>query len=177
MTANIILIIFCCLMIWAAISDVRYFILSNRLCISVALLYPIFLAALYLDGFQVTLESIGWSIGISILIFSFLVFLFARGYIGGGDVKLIPAIALWAGPSRILEFILITTICGGLLALLIISFRYLKNYISLHKSSEKINFSMSESAESDHEENNIPYGVGISIGGLYIAYQLFQALN
>ena len=106
-----------------------------------------------------------------------MVFLFARGYIGGGDVKLIPAIALWAGPSRILEFILITTICGGLLALLIISFRYLKNYISLHKSSEKINFSMSESAESDHEENNIPYGVGISIGGLYIAYQLFQALN
>ncbi|MEZ5758328.1 MAG: prepilin peptidase [Emcibacteraceae bacterium] len=177
MTANLIITIFCCLMIWAAVSDIRYFILSNRLCLSVALLYPIFIAALYFDGFQVTLVSIGWSIGISILIFSFLVFLFARGYIGGGDVKLIPAIALWAGPSLILEFLLITTIFGGLLALLIISFRYLKNYTSQHKSSEKINFSMSELAELDHEENNIPYGVGISIGGLYVAYRLFQALN
>lgn len=177
MTANIILTIFCCLMVWAAISDIRFFILSNRLCLSVAILYPVFIASLYFSGYQITLGSIGWSIGISLLIFSFLVFLFARGYIGGGDVKLIPAIALWAGPSRILEFLLITTIFGGLVALLIISFRYLKNYISLHKSSEKINFSMSESAESEHEENNIPYGVGISIGGLYVAYRLFQALN
>lgn len=175
--ANFILTLFCCLMVWAIISDIRFFILSNKLCLSVALLYPLFIASLYLNGTPLALGYIGWSVGISLAIFAFLVALFAFGYIGGGDVKLIPAIALWAGPAYTLKFLLITTICGGMVALLILGSQYLKNYSLSTKSSEKINLSVSKSAESENEENNIPYGIGIAAGGLYIAFELFQALN
>jgi len=162
-------------MIWAVISDIRFFILSNKLCLSVALLYPIFIASAYLAGTPLPLDYIAWSIGISLAIFAFLVALFALGYIGGGDVKLIPAIALWAGPAYTLKFLLITTICGGAVALAIL--KYIKKYSFSDKSSEKINFSVSKSAESENEENSIPYGIGIAVGGLYVAFELFQALN
>ena len=164
-------------MIWAALSDVRKYILSNRLCLSVVLLYPIFITSLYVNGTPPTLEYIAYSVGIALVIFSVLVALFAYGYIGGGDVKLIPGVALWAGPSLIVNFLLITTLCGGLIAVLIISFQYVKKYLTKDKSSENINLSMSQSSQSKNEENNIPYGIGISTGGLYVAFKLFQALN
>ena len=164
-------------MIWAALSDVRKYILSNRLCLSVVLLYPIFITSLYVNGTPPTLEYIAYSVGIALVIFSVLVALFAYGYIGGGDVKLIPGVALWAGPSLIVNFLLITTLCGGLIAVLIISFQYVKKYLTKEKSSENINLSMSQSSQSKNEENNIPYGIGISTGGLYVAFKLFQALN
>jgi len=174
---NLILLIFSCLMIWAAVSDIRYYILSNKLCLTVALLYPVFIASLYFGGSLPPLDYIAWSVGISLIIFALLVALFVFGLIGGGDVKLIPAVTLWAGPAFTLKFLLITTVCGGIVALLTISFQYIKKYLYRGKSSEKINFSMTNSAESENEENNIPYGIGISAGGLFVAFELFQALN
>lgn len=177
MITNGVLILFVGLMIWASISDIRFYILSNKLCISVVLLYPIFIISLYLGDSPPALAYIGWSIGIALAIFAFLIALFAFGFIGGGDVKLIPGVALWAGPALTLNFLLITALCGGLVAILRISFRYIKKYLTKDKSSENINLSMSKSSQSKNEENNIPYGIGISAGGLYVAFKLFQALN
>ncbi len=164
-------------MIWGAISDIRYFILSNKLCLSVLLLYPVFICALYVEGRMPDLDYIIYSGAISLAMFFILVTLFARGIIGGGDVKLIPVVTLWAGPDLTLIFLLITTLGGGLVALLTISFQYLKNTLTDSKSSENINLSVAHSNELDTNENNIPYGVGISAGGLYVALKLFQALN
>mgnify|MGYP000153256818 CR=1 FL=1 len=164
-------------MIWGAISDIRFFILSNKLCLSVALLYPVFVASLYINGTPLTYEYIGWSVGISLLIFAFLVTLFAFGYLGGGDVKLIPAIILWAGPAYTLEFLLITTVLGGVVSIMMLGINYLKSFNIPSKSSENINYSVSRLTESKNEEKHIPYGIGISAGGLYIAYEIFQALN
>lgn len=36
---------------------------------------------------------------------------------------------------------------------------------------------MSKSEELDRQERKIPYGVAISTGGLYVAYQLYIALS
>ena len=164
-------------MVWAAISDIRHYIISNKLCLSVTSLYPLFIGALFINNTPPEIQYIGYSIGISLIIFTILLAFFAYGLIGGGDVKMIPGVALWAGPALILKFLLITTICGGIVALLIICFQYIKKYLTKAKSSEKINFSMSKSSESKNMENNIPYGIGISAGGLYVAFELFHALN
>lgn len=176
MLTTLILIIFSSLMVQAAMTDIRNFTISNKLCLSVALLYPIYLISLYLNNVAPNIEYIAYSIGISVLVFSILVALFAFGLIGGGDVKLIPAVALWAGPSLTIKFLLITTICGGFVSLLFIISQYLKKYLLKGKSSEKINFYVAKSSESDNGEKNIPYGIAISAGGLYVAFMLFQAL-
>lgn len=177
MLVNSILIIFCSLLLWAIISDVRNYILSNKLCLSVTFLYFIFLGALYINGTFPSLSYILYSIGIAALIFIILATLFAFNLIGGGDVKLIPAVALWAGPSLTIKFLLITTICGGVVSVGIIVLNYFKKKKIQSKSSENVNYFMPKSSELENEENNIPYGIAISIGGLVIAYDLYRAIN
>lgn len=49
--------------------------------------------------------------------------LFAAGWLGGGDGKLAAAVALWLGPWATLDFIALTAILGGALALAILAFR------------------------------------------------------
>lgn len=174
---NITLFIFAALMIWASVSDIRRYILSNKLCLSVALLYPVFIFALYLNNTPPTWEYIAYSIGIAIIIFTILLILFSFNLIGGGDVKLIPAVALWAGPSLTIKFLLITTICGGIVSLAIIGYRYVRKTFLQPKSSGNVNLYVSESSKLIKKEDNIPYGVAISAGGLFVALELFKALN
>lgn len=173
---NAILTLFIVLMIWGAISDIRKYILSNKLCLSVTLLYPVFLISLYMNDTALSLEYIGYSVAIALLLFFILLALFAFGLIGGGDAKYIPAISLWAGPVLTIKFLLITTVCGGVVSLVYLCLFYIKGRFK-SKSSDKINFSMPLSKKFKNEENNIPYGVAISAGGIYVAFELFKALN
>jgi prepilin peptidase CpaA len=45
--------------------------------------------------------------------------LFATGVMGAGDVKLMAAVALWAGPEKVLVFLMYMSLTGAALALLI----------------------------------------------------------
>jgi len=162
-------------MIWAAISDIKYYIISNKLCLSVTFLYPVYIISLFINNTPLTLQYIGYSIGIALILFLILTAMFAFNLIGGGDVKLIPAISLWAGPALTLKFLYITAICGGIVSLCMILFIYLKSH-KKNKSSEKINLSMSEYPEINTTGRKIPYGVAIATGGIFIALNLHQAL-
>lgn len=50
---------------------------------------------------------------------------FAGGLIGGGDAKLMAALAFWFGPSPTASLLAITAIAGGLLALVLMVLRQL----------------------------------------------------
>jgi prepilin peptidase CpaA len=71
---------------------------------------------------------------------------------GGGDVKLAAALALWFPPLATVKFLVIMSIAGGVLTLVILVFHRLKK------------------REGRPE---IPYGVAISFGGLAILAQRF----
>ena len=43
--------------------------------------------------------------------------IWSRGLLGGGDVKLLAALSLWAGPAHVGSLLLATGLAGGLLAL------------------------------------------------------------
>lgn len=47
--------------------------------------------------------------------------LFARGWMGGGDVKLLAVTALWFGPAATPAFLVLTAMAGGLLTLALIA--------------------------------------------------------
>jgi len=59
------------------------------------------------------------SVAVGVLIV--LLPLFAIGKMGGGDVKLLAAGALWAGPLGVFNFLFVTAISGGILALIMMS--------------------------------------------------------
>jgi prepilin peptidase CpaA len=158
-------------MIWAVVSDIRHYILSNRLCLFVLLLYPAWLLALFIDQGSLSLAYAGWSLLIASIIFAVCLVFFAMNVMGGGDVKLIPAVALWAGPAWVLDYLMIMSLTGGLLAGIILT----KNRFIASKAakySENINFSVAKK-----ERAKVPYGVGIALGGLYVAFRLYMSLD
>ena len=89
--------------------------------------------------------------------------LFACNLIGGGDVKLMSAIALWAGPMRIFDFLFVTAIMGGLVAAGVLA--------SLHLRRRHL--APVGGASGGAGSTEIPYGVAISIGGMFVAYAIY----
>jgi prepilin peptidase CpaA len=87
-------------------------------------------------------------------IFVFLLFAaaFAAGMMGGGDVKLAAALALWFSPSGTVKFLVFTSLAGGVLTLALVAW---------HRARKR------------EGRPQIPYGVAIAIGGLAILAQRF----
>ncbi|SMH37760.1 prepilin peptidase [Maritimibacter sp. HL-12] len=67
--------------------------------------------------------SAALAVGLSILAGG--LFLFARGWMGGGDVKLLAVNGLWLGPAATPAMLLLTALAGGLLTLVMLACRTL----------------------------------------------------
>lgn len=142
----VIIAIWALTLIAAAISDLRSFRIPNYFPGIVILLFGICHG---LAGFSAAL----WE-----NLFHFLValivgmFLFSRGWIGGGDAKLYAAVALWFSWAGAVALIFMTTTAGLLLAIAFIAARML----GLRKNTPK-------------EDRRIPYGVAIAAGAILSA--------
>ncbi|MBO6782403.1 MAG: prepilin peptidase [Alphaproteobacteria bacterium] len=96
------------LAVTATVTDVRSFRIPNRISIAMVALY----AAYALGGFADPRSGL-LAGGI---VFAAGVFMFARGWMGGGDVKLLAAVSLWAGTEHVLPMLLIVTATGGVMS-------------------------------------------------------------
>lgn len=63
-------------------------------------------------------ESVIAGAGFALAVFAASLFCWRRGWMGGGDVKLLAATALVVPPFQVGSFLVITAQCGGVLALL-----------------------------------------------------------
>lgn len=112
------LLIFPVLLIWAALEDVTTFTISNRLN---AILAGAFFFAAPLAGASIGLIGVNLAVGLAGLTIG--MGMFALGWIGGGDAKLLAAASLWLGWPAMTTFLLATTLAGGALALLLLGMR------------------------------------------------------
>ncbi len=145
---EILLIGLAVLLLVAAVIDVRTFTISNRLNLTVALLAPLY----WLSTSLPLWPGVGIQLAAGAGVFVLLAGAFYAGMMGGGDVKLAAALALWFQPASIIKFLLLTSVAGGVLTLGIVAFHRLKR------------------REGRPE---IPYGVAIAFGGLAILTQRF----
>jgi prepilin peptidase CpaA len=111
----LVLAAFAGLMAVAAFEDFRRLTIPNWVTLSACLLWPAYFVA-----------SPSWhgalaALGCAVAVFLVGAVLFARGYLGGGDVKLLAAGVLWAGPSGTPALLILTGIFGGVLALILLS--------------------------------------------------------
>ncbi|MCP5368606.1 MAG: prepilin peptidase [Hyphomicrobiales bacterium] len=148
----------------AAMSDVHAYRIPNRISLAIAALYPAFVLV---HG-----DPVNWlgalAVAAAVLVFGFI--LFATNTVGGGDVKLLTAVALWAGPSLVLEFLLITAFAGGLLALVMTS----ELRFSLAMAVERIG---GKGLRDVLIGNVLPYGVAIAAGGFFVAWNLLRGFQ
>ena len=79
------------LLLVAAAIDMRTFTISNRLNVAVALLAPVYWWSIGLPLWP----DAAIQVGVSLAVFLLLAAAFYAGMMGGGDVKLAGALALW----------------------------------------------------------------------------------
>ncbi|HVH79067.1 MAG TPA: prepilin peptidase [Stellaceae bacterium] len=108
------LIGFAALMVIAAVEDLRRLIIPNTLTLTLSLLWPFYLVAMP------SLFGILGALGCALAVFLAGALCFSRGYLGGGDVKLLAVATLWAGPAGTIPLLVLTGVLGGMLALLLL---------------------------------------------------------
>jgi prepilin peptidase CpaA len=142
-------------MVFAAISDLLTMTISNRVSIALAVLFVVMAFACRLPVVEILLHL---ACGALMLVLTF--FLFARGWIGGGDAKLAPATAIWLGFDHIGDYAFSASVLGGLLALIIIGLRKwpLPGILSARQWAARLL----------EPKTGIPYGVALASAGLFL---------
>lgn len=136
------------ILIVAAIIDVRTYTISNRLNLTVACLAPVYWLSIALPVWP----DAGIQLATGAGVFALLAAAFYAGMMGGGDVKLAAALALWFSPASTLKFLVLMSLAGGVLTLVV---------MALHRVKRR------------EGRPEIPYGVAIAFGGLAILTQRF----
>jgi prepilin peptidase CpaA len=145
---HLLLALLAMLLVVAAVVDARTFTISNRLNLAVALLAPLYWLAVGLPLWPEAAIQLAVALGVFIL----LAGAFYIGMMGGGDVKLAAALALWFSPASTLQFLVLMSLAGGVLTLIV---------LVAHRMRKKPG------------KPKIPYGVAIAFGGLVILAQRF----
>ena len=150
-----LLMLFPAAMLYAAVMDFFTMTIPNK--ISVALV-ALFIAVALLAGmsWHVFFDHIG--AGLVVLVAS--IFMFARGWFGGGDAKLMSAAALWFGFDGLFEYLILVTVLGGFLATFIMTYRQIIPPLWIKGL---------EWAERLHDQRlGIPYGTALAAAALWL---------
>jgi prepilin peptidase CpaA len=174
---------FLALMILAALEDIRIRRIPNWLNASIVALYPLYVLA--------APASIAWlsALGAAVAVFLAGWLLFARGVMGGGDVKLITAVTLWAGLEHLALFAAVTSLTGGILGIATLlrerwQWRLVAPYVSLAlatvTSPGRGGQKPPQAAEDVPGQGKVgsptlPYGIAVAAGGLAVVLQLMHA--
>ena len=144
------------ILIVAAVIDVRTFTISNGLNALVALLAPLYWWSIGLPLWPDAAIQVAVASGV----FLALAVTFYMGMMGGGDVKLAAAIPLWFQPITTLKFLVVMSIAGGVLTLVV---------LLIHKKRGKSPIA----GKAPAAKPEVPYGVAIAAGALWILAQRF----
>jgi prepilin peptidase CpaA len=130
-------------LVWAAATDLASRRISNRLNMAVALGAPLFWWASGLSPWP----GIAAQFAVALATFTVCAGLFALRAMGGGDVKLLTALALWIEPLMYARLILAMALLGGALTIIMIAARALRRR---------------------QGRPAVPYGVAIALAGLWV---------
>ncbi len=143
------------LTVWAAITDVKTLKIPNWIPVSIAVLFVIYLLVGPRD--LPVLYHVAVALGVLAVSFA----LFAAGFMGAGDAKMMTAVALWAGPAKIAPFLLGMAVAGVALALLILWARFYAP-----ADDEVPSGWLHKLLPTWISQGVLPYGVAICVGAL-----------
>jgi len=94
--------------------------------------------------------------------------MFVAGVFGGGDAKLLSALALWMGPANLVAFVLLTTLLGGATAVVLVG---LKKLLIFNPALE--NHAAIARPLAWARAGRMPYAVPIGLAALMLGPTLF----
>ena len=129
------------LLVSAGIEDARKREIANWKNAAVALLAPVWW---YANGLDIW-PDMALQFGVALAVFAVFLVAFHFGMMGGGDVKLIVALALWLPFPAFLSMLMVMSSAGGVVTLVMVIERAFK------KTAGRI---------------EVPYGIAIAFAGL-----------
>ncbi len=127
-------------------TDVKHRMIYNKVTLSIMLGAPLYW---YLSG-SFGLTDVGIHLAVGACAFAFFALLFRLGLMGGGDVKLFAALALWFEWMTAIQMILYASIIGAAVTVI---------FVVVHKLRRQPGIA------------RIPYGVAIALSGLWTISQ------
>ncbi|HEX7877142.1 MAG TPA: prepilin peptidase [Sphingobium sp.] len=131
------------MLIAACVTDLRSRIISNRLNLTIAAMAPLWWVASGLELWP----GMAVQLGVALIVFALFTTLFAIGCMGGGDVKLLGALALWFPWPSVLSMLIIMALLGGLVTIVTVIH---------HRMTRRLG------------QPQIPYGIAISVAALWL---------
>jgi len=140
---------------FAAAMDLFTMTIPNRIAaVMVVAFFP--LAALAGLGFS----DMAWHVAAGLLMLGIGILLFIPGWFGGGDAKLMAAIALWVGFESLFPYVLYVALTGGFIASAFAAVRAVP--------LPRIFLGQPWALRLHRHEAGIPYGLALAAGALLV---------
>jgi prepilin peptidase CpaA len=146
------------LLVAAAVSDLFTMTIPNWLTGALAAFFPV---AALASGLPLADAGLHLACGAGLLVVAFG--MFARGWIGGGDAKLVAASALFMGPALLLPWVVLISVLGGALTLALLGSRRFP--LPLFCAQQPW------IARLHAPTTGVPYGIAIAAGSLLLLPQ------
>lgn len=112
----VLLVALAALLVSAGVQDARTREIANWKNAAIALLAPLWW---WSNGLALW-PDLAWQVGTALLVFAAFVAAFHFGWMGGGDVKMIGALALWLPLMPLLWMLIVMSLVGGGLTLVLV---------------------------------------------------------
>lgn len=149
--------------IYGAACDVASYRIPNVVSYGLVALFALYAIASWGS------DASAMHVAIGLLVFVICVIFWRLGWLGGGDVKFVSAIALWMGPSNILLFLILLTIAS---AIFIAVLKFLYQWNPWFQGSRVPSFIKQLLVKS--AERKIPYGLPAGIAAVICILPQFK---
>lgn len=150
------------LLLYVATLDVATRLIPNEICLALALLG----IASQLAG----PTQIAQSLIAAAILFMLLLIAYTRGWMGGGDIKLLAALAVGLPLMGVIQLLTITALAGGVLALVHLMMRVLPSPKLAPAGSSLVRRVYAIERWRHLRRAPLPYGVAIACGGIWAVF-------
>ncbi|WP_375783770.1 prepilin peptidase [Bradyrhizobium sp. Pha-3] len=147
------------LLFYVATIDIATRLIRNEVCLALALLGIV--------GQLASPMQIGQSLIVASILFLLLFVIYQRGMIGGGDVKLLVALAVGLPLAGVIELLMVTALAGGGLAAVHLVMRRLPQPKLAPAGSSLVRRVYVVERWRHLRHAPLPYGVAIACGGIW----------
>lgn len=144
--ATSLLVVLGLLLVSAGIEDARTREIADWKNAAIALLAP---AWWFATGLSVW-PDMAWMLLSGVVVFALFALAFHFGMMGGGDVKMLAALALWLTPVPLVWLLILMSLIGGVLTIVMMVDRW---------------------ARKSQAQLEIPYGVAIAMAAIIVFYE------
>ena len=150
------------LLLYVATMDVATRLISNEVCLALALLG--------IAGQLASPMQVAQSLIAATILLLLLLVIHQRGWIGGGDVKLLVALAIGLPLIGVIELLTVTALAGGVLALVHLMMRLLPYPKRAPAGSPLARRVYAIERWRHLRRAPLPYGVAIACGGIWTVF-------